>query len=168
MTKYFAPAPATIRALPYTGGDSTRFKAEPTRLTPLAGKIMMASGALSTRRRVVSVPLGRIAGAIAFLGLSAAFFLFDGQQPNRARMEALAPAAGETQPLPVILFVENPEPIEQRAAGTERDAADAVAAIDSQDRFEIARFIRLSAIVQPSRQKAEQVRRTRPVNGPAS
>jgi hypothetical protein len=168
MTKNFVPTLVTIRPLPYTGGESTRFKAEPTRLTPLAGKIMMASGALSTRRHAVSLPMGRIFGAMALLGLSAAFFLIDGQHSNTAQTQAAIHAPADAQLLSVGLF-ENAEPIaREQPAALERYAPGAGAEIDSQDQFEIARFIRLSAVVQPPRQKAEQVRRIRPANTPAS
>ena len=178
MTNNFAPVPGAVRALPYTGGESVRFKAEPTRLTPLAGKVMMASGALSTRRHIVSVPMGRIAGALVLLGLSALFFLYEGPPSNKAQTQVAIHAPADAQLLSVGLF-ENAEPIAReqvardQAAALERAAPGAGPEIDSQDRFEIARFIRLSApigagIAPPQAQKADQVRRTRPGTTPAS
>jgi hypothetical protein len=60
-------ARAEISAFPKFKGESRRLTAAPTKLTPLAGKVMVASGALSTRRKVATFRIGRIAGPMALV-----------------------------------------------------------------------------------------------------
>ena len=141
MTARIAHQPAAIRALPHVGGISHRFKTAPTKLTPLAGKIMLASGALSTRRKAAGFQTGRIFGAMALLAVTTAIFLGGGlsivrtptvEVPGVAfavgvvdKRDALA-AKGRTETRAELPDLPSP-------AGTVR----------GQDRFEIDRFLRL-------------------------
>jgi len=154
MTKIFT-LPAT-RALPYVNGESRRFKADPTKLTPLAGKVMMASGALSTRRRdAVSFPMGRIVGAMALVAAMAAVFL--GGSPNNGQTQVAAAPGVETQTL-VAGIVDRREPAaaerqpEMRAETPAlSELTPAAGVVEGQDRFEIDRFFRLDAAARRQR-----------------
>jgi hypothetical protein len=152
MTATIAPSPAAIRALLYVDGESRRVKASPTKLTPLAGKIMAASGALTTRRKAASYPRGRIIGGMALLAMTAAFFLAGGpasvqtQTAAVLRVEASALAAGVVGPQQAMAAERRPE-----ARAEPADLASAAGRIADQDRFEIERFIRLGAAVRPEK-----------------
>jgi hypothetical protein len=55
MTTTIAPAPATIRALPYVDGESRRFKASPTKLTLCVPRITSASKRGEVRQEPVRI-----------------------------------------------------------------------------------------------------------------
>lgn len=74
-------ARAAVSAPPYIEGEIRRFTSAPTKLTPLAGKMMLASGALSTRRKVPSFRIVPIAGPMALVAMAAAYFFC--QRPDR-------------------------------------------------------------------------------------
>lgn len=145
-------ARAAIRALPYVEGESRRFAAAPTKLTPLAGKVMLASGALSTRRKVASFRILRIAGPIASaatVAMVAAHFL--GSDPASVQTQKAEMIRSETPHLTVCIVDQARAmaavcPQETRAELP--DLAAAAGVFDRQDRFEIDRFIRLGSAVR--------------------
>ena len=153
MTATIAPSPAAIHALLHVDGESRRVKASPTKLTPLAGKIMAASGALTTRRKAASFPRGRVIGGMALLATAAAFFLAGAPasvQTQKAEvLQIAAPAftVGVSDPQQAMAAERRPE-----ARAEPADLASAAGRIADQDRFEIDRFIRLDAAVR--REKA--------------
>jgi hypothetical protein len=142
-------ARAAIGALPYVNGESRRIAAAPTKLTPLAGKVMVASGALSTPSKIASFPIVRIAALLALVAMAAAYFLSNG--PSSAQTLKAEMTRSEARPVAVCV-------LDQReAAATEREQetraglpylASAAGVFERQDRFEIDRFIRLSSAVR--------------------
>lgn len=143
-------ARAAIRALPYVEGESRRFAAAPTRLTPLAGKIMLASGTLSTRRKVASFRLVRIAGPIASVAMAAmaAAYFFLGSGPAGVQTQKAEMIHSRATPF-TLCIVDQTRGIaatcRQEPPAEPPDVAPAAAVVDRQDRFEIDRFIRLSS-----------------------
>ena len=142
-------ARAAISALPYVEGKSRRFTGAPTKLTPLAGKVMLASGALSTRRKVPSFRIIRIAGLMALVAMAATYFL--GSVPTSVQTQEAETTHSEAPPVPVC--------VADRAGATAAmcrqetraellDLASAAGVVERQDRFEIDRFIRLSSAVR--------------------
>lgn len=149
MTTTIAPAPAAIHALPYVNGESYRFKAAPTKLTPLAGKVMLASGALSTRRKRAIFPMGRTVAAMALLAMTAMFFLGGGANSVRTQIVKVPPVEGLALTVGVVdqrhvAAIEHRPEIRAELI----DLAPAAGVLAGQDRFEIDRFIRLSATVR--------------------
>lgn len=137
-------ARAKISALPYVEGQSHRFTAAPTKLTPLAGKVMLASGALSTPRRVARFPMIRTGGMMVLVAL--ACFIVSG--PNNVQTQQ-AERTGSQAPAAATVCVVD----QQKAMATERgpttraelpDLAPAAGDAERQDRFEIERFTRPS------------------------
>ena len=142
-------APAAIRALPFVKGESRRSAATPTKLTPLAGKIMVASGALSMRRKVVSFPMGRIAGLIALVVMVGAYFLVGDLKTVETQKAEMT--RSETPPFAVcVLGQQEAMAAEclQEARARLPDPASAANDVERQDRLEIDRFIRLSSAVR--------------------
>lgn len=146
MIARMSQASATRRALPHVTGASHRCKAAPTKLTPLAVNIMLASGALSTRRQAAVLPKARFAGAMALLATAAALFFAGafnstqspiGQVPQAQATGLSAAVADQRETL-----APDRQP-EGRAA--QPDPASAAGVVSPQDRFEIDRFIRLGA-----------------------
>lgn len=141
-------ARAAISALPYVEGKSRRFTGAPTKLTPLAGKVMLASGALSTRRKVPSFRIIRIAGLMALVAMAAAYFLAG--RPTDVQTQEAETTHSEAPPLSVCVV----DQAEAMAAMCRQETraellgpASAAGVIGHQDRFEIDRFIRLSSAV---------------------
>lgn len=141
-------ARVAIGALPYVEGESRRFAAAPTKLTPLAGKVMLASGALSTRRKVAPIPIVRIVGMMALMAL--AYFIASGpnsvqtQHMDTTRSQALAAATvWDVDQRKTIATKRGPE-----TRGELLDLPSTADDVERQDRFEIDRFIRLSAAVR--------------------
>src|SRR5262245_5326360 len=67
MTKALESTAGPVRAYQHVGGQSTRFKAKPTKLTRLAARVMCASGCFTTRRRPAWSRSGHFFGALAVL-----------------------------------------------------------------------------------------------------
>ena len=142
-------ARAAISALPYVEGESRRFAAAPTKLTPLAGKIMLASGALSTRRKVPSFRIIHIAGLMALVAMAAAYFL--GSGPASVQTQKAEMIRSDAPPFTVCIMDQAGAMaavcrLETRAELP--DLASAAGVVERQDRFEIDRFIRLSSAVR--------------------
>ena len=139
-------ARAAISAFPYVKGESRRFTAAPTKLTPLAGKVMVASGALSTRRKVASFRISRIAGLMALVAMAAAYFL--GSDPISVQTQKAEMTRSEAPP-GTVCPVDQAEIMRavcrQETRAELPDLASAAGVVDRQDRFEIDRFIRLSS-----------------------
>lgn len=139
-------ARAAIRALPYVKGESRRSAATPTKLTPLAGKVMVASGALSTPRKVASLPMVRIAGLIALVAMAAAYFLGSGS--NSVQTQKAEMTRSETPPVAVCVLDQREAIATERRQETRAELTDLASAagdVERQDRREIDRFIRLSS-----------------------
>lgn len=140
---------AAIRALPYVKGESRRLAATPTKLTPLASKVMVASGALSTPRKIAGFPMVRIAGLMALAAMVAAYSLVG--DPNSVETQKAEMTRSETTPFAVCVLDQRDAmaaecPQETRARLP--DLASAADDVERQDRLEIDRFIRLSSAIR--------------------
>ena len=155
MTRAIARPQAAVRAIPYVAGVSRRLKAEPTQISPLAGKMMLASGTfsaqhasgtLSAPREAVRSPLGRIAGAIAFLSMAVVVGFGDDHRSMGPRPQIAS--AGFVQA--DDLFAPGVADSRETRAIEKRSDADVKPPdlVDGQDRFEIGRLNRLRSIVR--------------------
>jgi hypothetical protein len=143
MTAQIAHQPAAIRALPHVGGMSRRFKTSPTKLTPLAGKIMLASGALSTRRKAAGFQTGRIFGAMALLAVTTSIFLGGGLSIVRTPTVAVPVVEA---PALAVGVVDKQDALAAKGRTETRaelpDLPSPAGTVEGQDRFEIDRFLR--------------------------
>ena len=118
------------RALPYVGGESRRYKADPTALNRLAARVMCASGAFSTEGKETHFRFGRILGALALLLAAGTLAVAgDGRRVDKQAWIAQAQLAQVDTlfSLGVGDYVEPPAAAPQLSA---------------QDRFEVDRFLR--------------------------
>ena len=118
------------RALPYVGGESRRYKADPTALNRLAARVMCASGAFSTEGKETHFRFGRILGALALLLAAGTLAVAgDGRRVDKQAWIAQAQLAQADTlfSLGVGDYVEPPAAAPQLSA---------------QDRFEVDRFLR--------------------------
>jgi hypothetical protein len=146
------PALAAIRALPYVKGESRRSAATPTKLTPLAGQVMVASGALSTPRKVASFPMLRIAGLIVLVVIVGAYFLVG--DPNSVETQKAEMTRSEISTFEVCVLGQQramAAECPQEARARLPDPASAANDVERQDRLEIDRFIRLRSAVRHDR-----------------
>ena len=126
---------AVARALPYVGGESRRYKAEPTQLSQLAARVMCASGAFTSEGQETHFRFGRILGALALLLAAGTLAVAgDGRRVDKQAWIAQAQLAQSDTlfSLGVGDYVEPP-------------AAAAAPQLSAQDRFEIDRFLRQGA-----------------------
>jgi len=138
-----------VGPFPHVSGVTRRIKAEPTKLNPLAARIMSSSGTFSTAkngpaaafvvpREAPRLPWGRILGALAFLSLGAGFYLAGEPRGPIERTVALV------QPAPIV----DSHQLFSLGVGDHRQSPPSAAAaappLDDQDRFEVARFFRLA------------------------
>ncbi len=125
-----------VRPFPHVSGETKRFKAEPTKLTGVAARVMSASGNFSTKHGSAPSFSGLWAGALALLVMAAGTLAVAGGTPPA---DQSAPVAGpqladsdQAWSLGVGEFMEPAAP-------------KAPAALDAQDRYEIDRLFRLTA-----------------------
>ena len=146
MVAGISQRPAASRALPHVTGESLRGSATTTKLTPLAFKVMVASGAISTRRQAAVFPKARFAGGMALLATAAALIFAGGLRSletpmgkvAQARATALSvDAVGQREAAASVLATEQLTMLPGLASPTGE--------IARQDRFEIDRFIRLGS-----------------------
>lgn len=130
-------APLSRVAHPYVSGETRRFKAEPTKLGPLAARIMSASGAFSTKRTAAPRRHGApVLWAALFFVAAGTFAVARDHAPmsEATRLQAILVEGGERV---LALGMEEYAP--------PQDIAEAPATHDSQDQMEIARFLRYAA-----------------------
>ena len=134
------PSALTRKPLPYVSGETRRFKAEPSKLGPLAARVMGASGSFSTKRMAAAEGRGRGApimwGALLFV-VAGAFAVAGSHTPTSepTRLQAKLIDAGERMP---ALGMEDYAAPKELAEAPPAQAMDH----DRQDQFEIARFLR--------------------------
>ena len=144
MKPTFGPAP--IRPFPYVEGQTRRIKAEPTKLTGVALRVMAASGNFTTRRTSAPSLPGLWFGALALLLTAGAIAVTNSDALTGDRSSGRA-AAASSSPLPDQ--VQSPGaservPFVALATVPVQEAARA-SELDPQDRFEIERFHRWAA-----------------------
>lgn len=129
-------APDTVRARPHVSGQTTRYKAEPAKLTALSARVMCASGSFTSEQRAERFRPGRFIGALALLVAAGTFAL------------AHDPRSAEQQNARVIgMQLADAEHLFSLGAGDYSRPAESTAEVtlDAQDRFEIDRMFRLTA-----------------------
>jgi hypothetical protein len=133
------PAPTAIRAFPHVSGQTTRFKAEPTKLTGAAARVMAASGNFSTTRGAPRSSSGILLGALVLVVAAGALAVTGDARPvgGEARVTATQLALSDH-----LLSLGAGEYMDPAAS-----AAKAPDTLDAQDRFEIDRLFRLTARV---------------------
>jgi len=155
MKQTFGPAP--VRPFPYVEGQTRRIKAEPTKLSGVALRVMAASGNFSTRRAAAPAFSGLWLGALGIALVAAAIAIAGhdartGDRAEASRAAALPPQvqAADEAPPASLAPAAAPSRSVQREAHAEMHAAAAKAdtaleGLDAQDHFEVARFHRLGA-----------------------
>ena len=132
-------APTAVRAFPHVSGESRRFKAEPTKLTGVAARVMAASGNFSTTRGGPRPSFGLYLGGLVLVA-AAGILAFTGDS---------RPVGGEARVTTTQFAVSGHLP--SLGAGEDMDppaapsAAKAPDTLDAQDRFEIDRLFRMTA-----------------------
>ena len=125
----------SARAYPHVDGRSIRFKAEPTKLTTLAARIMCASGNFSTEHRAARSHAGLFFSAVIVALAAGTLAVAGGPSVQEARLTGPQLAVSDhVFSLGMGAYI----------AGDASPAKQADA-LDAQDRFEIARFFRLAA-----------------------
>jgi hypothetical protein len=110
---------------------------------------MVASGALSTPRKVASFPMVRIAGLMVLVAVVAAHFLIG--DPDSVETQKAERARSEAPPVTACLVDQTDAAAavcRQETRAELPDLASAAGAVERQDRFEIDRFTRLSSAVR--------------------
>jgi hypothetical protein len=123
------------RAYPHVTGQSLRVKAEPTRLTLLAARVMCASGNFTTEHSPARSNAGLFIGAVMVALAAGTLAVAGGPSVQPARVDASLLAVSDQ-----VFALGLSEYVPPAAA-----PAQATDARDAQDRFEIARFFRLTA-----------------------
>lgn len=126
------------RAYPHVEGRSTRFKAEPTKLTRLAARVMCASGSFSTEHRAARSSSGRFLGALALVLAAGTLAIAGDARPVDQQARAIATQLAHSDHVLSLGVGEFLDP--------DASVAEAPVTLDAQDRFEIARLFRLTAV----------------------
>lgn len=138
-----------VGPFPHVSGFTRRVRAEPTRLNPLAARIMSSSGTFSTARgrragtfaaprEAPRLDWGRVLGVVAVLSFGASFYFSGEPRGPMERTVALV------SPAPIV----DSHQLFSLGVGDHHEPAPRVApeaaGLDQQDRFEVARLLRLT------------------------
>lgn len=110
---------------------------------------MVASGALSTPRKVASFPMVRVAGLMVLVAMAAGYYLGGGPASVQTQKSETTRSGAP----PILLCAEDQAEAmaamcRQETRAELLDLASAAGVVERQDRFEIDRFIRLSSAVR--------------------
>ena len=133
------PAPTAVRAFPHVSGESRRFKAEPTKLTGVAARVMAASGNFSTTRADARPSFGLYLGGLVLVAAAGIFAVTGDARPVGGEARVTTTQLAVSDHMPSLGAGEYMDP---PAAATAAKAPDT---LDAQDRFEIDRLFRLTA-----------------------
>jgi hypothetical protein len=132
------PAPTAVRAFPHVSGESRRFKAEPTKLTGVAARVMAASGNFSTTRAGARPSFGLYLGGLVLVAAAGIFAVTGDARPVGGEARVIATQLAVSDHMPSLGAGEDMDP----PAPSATKAPDT---LDPQDRFEIDRLFRLTA-----------------------